>query len=46
MEGKILRSGSAYVLRYRSDDVDELRKIGACVSGHLKIHYKDYGVNW
>lgn len=46
MEGKILRSGNGWVLRYTSEDLQELRRIATMVSAITKQEFMDYGVHY
>ena len=46
MKSKILKSGNEWVLRYKSDDIGELRRIATIVSKKLGHSFTDYDVGY
>lgn len=41
MHGKILKSGKGYVLRYKSNDVAELRRMAGAILSQFSIDYTE-----
>jgi len=41
MDGKILRSFGGYVLKYRSEDIEELRTLAWWIKEWYNIDFKD-----